>query len=205
MRHYFLFLSLLLSLTVSAQDVDETMLVGRWVRSSFSGEFTPYKRYGEPYNYSIQSPDVISFYDESPGIYQDDSLGMVYCCDPHSPVYEYNPETWQTTPTGEYEERWDRFGIKDYFITKNNILHISLDGGRLIQRFKIIAFDNSSMTLSTMNGKGTVIYVHEQTTGVRSVKRSKTDNDNYYSLKGVRMNSKPSKQAYIWRGKKYTP
>lgn len=203
MKQLFILLFMFTSLAVFAQDVDETMLEGKWVRSSASGDFNPYKRYGEPQNYSLQKPDVIIFYDDPSGVYQDDSLGMVYCCDPHSPVYEYNPETWQSIPTGEYEERWDHFGIMDYFITKNNILHISIEGGRRIQRFKIMAFDGSNITLSTMNGKGTVTYRREQTSEVRSVRRVAKDDPRYYSIDGKQLSEEPRKGIYIKNKQKY--
>lgn len=186
---------ILASLYVNAQDVDETMLVGRWVKTSSEGEFRPLNLYGSKKDYSLQNPDVLTFYNEPSGLYSDDSLGMVYISAPVEHHY--------TRATEEYEIKM--FGIQDYFITKGNILHICINGDRIILRMKIIDFDENMMVLSTFNGKGTVTFSRDITSSVRSTTRSASEDDSYYTLKGTRLKTKPNKETYIRRGKVYAP
>lgn len=194
MKQLLFLLMMLTSLAANAQDVDETMLVGRWVKTSASGEFRPISKSSSDKK-SFQNPDVITFYDEPSGVYTNDSLGMVY--------FEVEPSYTQGARVTRSEVWWEKHGIQDYFITRNNILHLYIEGIRYVIRFKIIEFDEMHMTLMTMNGKGYVSFVREQPSDIRSATRSKSEDDDYYSLKGVRLKSKPNKEAYIRRGKVY--
>ena len=195
----------LTSLSCLAQDIDidETDLFGRWVQTSKSGEFTSYKKYERDPDYSVQAPEAFLFYDEPNLEVVDDSLGVAYYCDPHYAIMEYNQETWEWEPTGEYGEYWEYAGIRDYFISKNNTLHIYLWGTHYALRYKIIGFDGTTLTLQTMNGKGVITFSKEVTSAVRAIEAAPKATNRYYSIDGRLLNGEPRTGVFIKNKRKY--
>ena len=193
------------SISVFAQDVDidETDLIGRWTQVSKSGEFTSYKKYENDPDYSRQTPEALLFYDEPNIKVNDDSLGVAYYCDKNYPIRKYNEQTGEYVLTGEYGEYWLYAGMRDYFISKNNILHIYLWGTHYALRYKILAFDGSTMTLETMNGKGTIVFSKAQPSEVRAIKSNADENETYYSLDGMRLSAEPRTGIFIKNKRKY--
>ena len=206
MKRFYLFVALLASsISVFAQDVDidETDLIGRWTQVSKSGEFTSYKKYENDPDYSRQTPEALLFYDEPNIKVNDDSLGVAYYCDKNYPIRKYNEQTGEYVLTGEYGEYWLYAGMRDYFISKNNILHIYLWGTHYALRYKILAFDGSTMTLETMNGKGTIVFSKAQPSEVRAIKSNADENETYYSLDGIRLSAEPRTGIFIKNKRKY--
>lgn len=157
--------------TVQAQEVeiDETDLFGCWNLLESVGDFIVHTEYeGDP-QYSMQKPETIFFYDE-PNIEEsrDDSLGVAYYCDPNYPEYTYDEMTGERKFTGNYVKYWKYIGVRDYWLSKNNTLHILLEGPRYALRYKIKNFDGNKLTLETMSGKGTVVYQKGGTIGSES-------------------------------------
>ena len=197
---------LLCASTIWAQevDIDETDLFGRWNLVESSGDFIPYSKYETSPKFSMQKPEALLFYDEPNIQVNDDSLGVAYYCDPHYPEYVYDENTWQKKPTGNYVEYWEYVGIRDYWISKNNKLHILMRGSHYALRYKIIGFDGDKLTLETMNGKGTVIYMRDGSTGVSEVRRQADNVEyRYYSLDGKLLDGEPQNGAFIKGRKKY--
>ena len=206
MKRFYLFVALLASsISVFAQDVDidETDLIGRWTQVSKSGEFTSYKKYENDPDYSRQTPEALLFYDEPNIKVNDDSLGVAYYCDKNYPIRKYNEQTGEYVLTGEYGEYWLYAGMRDYFISKNNILHIYLWGTHYALRYKILAFDGSTMTLETMNGKGTIVFSKAQPSEVRAIKSNADEDEAYYSLDGMRLSAEPRTGIFIKNKRKY--
>ena len=206
MKRFYLFVALLASsISVFAQDVDidETDLIGWWTQVSKSGEFTSYKKYENDPDYSRQTPEALLFYDEPNIKVNDDSLGVAYYCDKNYPIRKYNEQTGEYVLTGEYGEYWLYAGMRDYFISKNNILHIYLWGTHYALRYKILAFDGSTMTLETMNGKGTIVFSKAQPSEVRAIKSNADENETYYSLDGIRLSAEPRTGIFIKNKRKY--
>ena len=192
-----------LSQPVNAQEFDELDLVGRWTQKSKTGEFTSYKKYEESPDISMQTPEVLLFYEEPNIQVNDDSLGVAYYCDPNYPLKEYNENTWQWEPTGEYGEYWEYVGIRDYFISNNNKLHILMRGAHYALRFRIVSLDASNMTLETLNGKGIIVFEKDQPASVRPKIAEAPSNDRYYTLDGKLLNEPPRYGVFIKNKKKY--
>lgn len=206
MKRFYLFIALLAtSMSGFAQDVeiDETDLFGRWIQVSKSGEFTSYKKYDNAPDYSRQTPETLLFYDEPNIKVNDDSLGVAYYCDKNYPIRKYNEQTGEFGFTGEYGEYWLYAGMRDYFISKNNILHIYLWGTHYALRYKILSFDGSTMTLETMNGKGTIAFAKDQPSEVRAITNDKNEVETYYSIDGMKLNSEPRTGVFIKNKRKY--
>ena len=193
------FMMIMLPLAAYSQDVDidEADLVGRWTQTESEGEFVG-RLYGEGVDYYVQKPDVISFYAENNTL-GDDSLGVAYYYLPNYP--ERDPQTWQYT--GNYVGKWVYLGIQDYFISKNNILHLQLRGGHHCQRYRITAFDGESMTLALLNGLGSIKLVRENTTDVLAPRRDDDAEAPYYNIDGRQLPTEPSSGVFIKNKKKY--
>jgi len=206
MKSFYLFVALIAtSISCFAQDVDidETDLFGRWIQVSKSGEFTSYKKYDTAPDYSRQTPEALLFYDEPYIKVNDDSLGVAYYCDKNYPIRKYNEQTGEYTLTGEYGDYWLYAGMRDYFISKNNILHIYLWGTHYALRYKILSFDGSTMTLETMNGKGTIVFSKARPSEVRAIKSDANEDETYYSLDGMRLSAEPRTGIFIKNKRKY--
>jgi len=206
MRKMLLF-SLLLFVTwaipTNAQEFDELDLVGKWTLKSKTGEFSSYKKYEADPDISMQTPEMLLFYEEPNMQVNDDSLGVAYYCDPHYPIKVYNETKWEWEETGEYGEYWNYVGIRDYLISNNNKLHILMRGSHYALRFRIVSLDANNMTLETLNGKGTVIFEKEQPASVRAQIAESPSNDRYYSLDGKLLNEPPRYGVFIKNKKKY--
>ena len=196
MKKLLLLILALLPMVAGAQDIDETDLVGLWKQSESYGEFRTSKLdYG--IQYYISRPDELKFYAENNNL-GDDSLGVAYYIIPDYP--ERDPETWQLT--GNTYEYCMYMGIQDYFISKNNILHIQLRGGHHCQRYRITEYDGNSITLQTLDNKGWIIMKREGTTSLAAIKEDKDVNEQYYNLEG-KLIYEPQKGVNIANGKKY--
>lgn len=158
-------------------DIDECDLTGKWGLESSEGEFMfTYQQI------KILLPDSIEVYTESRHTESPESLGVV--------KYIKEDSTIKT------------FGIQDIFISNMNKLHIYIWGGHLIARYKILYYDGERIKLQTMDGLGNLTYRRNQPTSLKNLIRSESQDD-YISLKGIRMKSKPNKEPYIYRRKVY--
>lgn len=180
-----------MALPMMAQDITESDLEGVWVRYQSTGEFRPYK---PDCGYSLQDPESVKFYIDNNTL-GDDSLGVAYVLNPKYEVYN----EWGVSMG--YEERLEIRGIQDYFISKGDILHIQYHGGHYCQRYKIVSYDGTYITLETMSGKGTVIWKRE-TTDVSAPVYYTNNHDNYYSLDGKLLPGEPQKGVFIKGNKK---
>ena len=179
-RLYSLLIVAILSIQIGyAQniDIDECDLTGKWGLESSEGEFNfSYKQI------KILLPDSIEVYTESRHTESPESLGVVKYIKEDSTINKY--------------------GIQDIFITNMNKLHILLWGGHLIARYKILYFDGERIKLQTMDGLGNLTYRRNQPTSLKKLIRSESQDD-YISLKGIRLKSKPNKEPFIYRRKVY--
>lgn len=188
---WILFMILAMALPMMAQDITESDLEGVWVRYQSTGEFRPYKT---DCGYSLQDPESVKFYIDNNTL-GDDSLGVAYVLNPKHEIYD----EWSVFKG--YEERLEIRGIQDYFISKGDILHIQYHGGHYCQRYKIVSYDGTFITLETMSGMGTVIWKRE-TTDVSAPVYYKGNNEKYYSLDGKPLPGEPRKGVFIMGSKK---
>jgi hypothetical protein len=179
-----------MALPMMAQDITESDLEGIWVRYESNGEFRPYK---PNCGYSLQDPESVKFYLDNNTL-NDDSLGVAYVLNPKYSTYD----EWGSF--AGYVERLEIRGIQDYFISKGDILHIQYHGGHYCQRYKILSYDGTYITLETMSGKGTVTWMRE-TTDVSAPVYYNDNNEKYYSLDGKLIPGEPQKGIFI-KGKK---
>ncbi len=179
-----------MALPMMAQDITESDLEGIWVRYESNGEFRPYK---PNCGYSLQDPESVTFYLDNNTL-NDDSLGVAYVLNPKYSTYD----EWGSF--AGYVERLEIRGIQDYFISKGDILHIQYHGGHYCQRYKILSYDGTYITLETMSGKGTVTWMRE-TTDVSAPVYYNDNNEKYYSLDGKLIPGEPQKGIFI-KGKK---
>ena len=196
----FILTLMLLPLLASAQvEIDEEDLEGKWALESAEGNFN-YKYTNQDYSFLL--PDSIEIYSEIRHSENPESLGVAkYKYYEKESIY-YDYITGEPIKVGG-DYQYNNYGISDIYITKNDILHVLLKSGHYILRYSILAYDGERITLRTMDKEGTLILRRAQTTGIASTRSGKEEDDNYYSLNGIRMNTKPKSKAYIRKGKVY--
>jgi hypothetical protein len=170
MKKLLLFVLAMLPMVVGAQINDEIELVGIWKLTDSGGEFTM-KKYSD---YSMQKPNALKFYAECNTL-TDDSLGVGYF-------------------PNEYK------GIRDYYITSNNILHVLYS--HRAQRYRITYYDGNNITLETLDNKAWIKMSREGTASVPAIKEDEDANKQYYNLEGELI-YEPKKGINIINGKKY--
>ena len=93
---------------------------------------------------------------------------------------------------------------KEFFVSGNKLWYNAEDDATEILAFRAtFTFDNN-LTLSFLNGGGsriTMNFVDGETNGINNVKQTGEQNDQYYNLRGLRVET-PSKGIYIKNGKK---
>ena len=201
MKKLLFVLSLLfLPLFASAQiEIDEEDLQGKWALESADGNFN-YKYGNMAYSYLM--PDSIEVYSELRHSENPESLGVA--------KYKYFQEEQVTYIYGTDEVikteagyRFQDYGISDIFITKNDILHIHLQRSHYVLRYRILAYDGEILSLQTMDREGYLVMRKQQATQVSSTRSVPDDDDNYYTLKGIKSKAKPKGEPYIRKGKVY--
>ena len=147
-------------------------------------------------------PDSIEIYSEIRHSENPESLGVAKYKHYEEESIYYDYITGEPIKVGG-DYQYNNYGISDIYITKNDILHVLLKSGHYILRYRILAYDGERITLRTMDKEGTLVLRRAQTTGIASTRSGKEEDDNYYSLNGIRMNTKPKSKAYIRKGKVY--